>query len=430
MNHKHYKNIGEHLYSETLPNGLTVQVIPKPGYSRRYALFAVNYGGIDRQFSLDGQLRDTPAGVAHFLEHKMFDTPDGGNALTELSARGASPNAFTATDITAYYFSCTENFEDNLRTLLRFVSVPYFTVESVAREQGIIGQEIRMGEDSPNRALYYGMLESVYPNHPIRHRIIGTAESIAQITPETLYDCHRAFYRPSNMVLCCVGDIDPAQVVSIAREILPAEAQAAPELRRPASRPEPPAQSLWQREMAVAAPLFMIGAAIPPAEPGFGQLRQRLIGELALDALAGSSSSFFTKLYADGLLTRNYGCSLDWAAGTATAAFYGESRNPAAVSTALEEHITAVAEKGLDSGLFKRIKKAYYGTGLRSLGSFEGLARSMAEGHFNGWCPLELFTALDTVEAEDCADFIRRHLTSGQLTMAVIRPGTPDKNKE
>jgi len=428
MEHKQYKAIGESLYRERLPNGLTVLVVPKPGYSRRYAFFAVNYGGIDRQFSLDGQLLDTPAGVAHFLEHKMFDTPDGGNALTVLSARGASPNAFTATDTTAYYFSSTENFDDNLRMLLSFVSVPYFTEESVAREQGIIGQEIRMGEDDPNRALYYGMLETVYPSHPIRHRIIGTAESIGQITPETLYDCHRAFYRPANMVLCCVGDLDPAQVVSIAREILPAEAQAAPQLQRPVSLPEQPAQPLLQREMAVAAPLFMIGAAIPPAEPGTELLRQRLIGELALRILAGSSSSFYTTLYAKGLLTRNYGCDLDCAAGTVTAVFYGESRDPEAVRTALEAHIAGICEKGLDPGLFKRIKKAYYGTELRGLGRFDGLARTMAEGHFNGWCPLDVFAQLETLEAADCADFICRHLTSERLAMSVIAP--TDKHKE
>ena len=159
MEHREYRAIGEMLYREVLPNGLTVMTVPKPGYRRRYAFLAVNYGGIDRQFQLDGQLFDTPAGVAHFLEHKMFDTPDGGNALTALSARGASPNAFTAADTTAYYFSCTDHFADNLRTLLEFVSVPWFTEESVRREQGIITQEIRMGEDEPGTRHYYELLK-------------------------------------------------------------------------------------------------------------------------------------------------------------------------------------------------------------------------------------------------------------------------------
>lgn len=423
MERKDYHAIGETLYREVLPNGLTVLTVPKPGYRRRYAFLAVNYGGIDRQFHLDGQFHDTPAGVAHFLEHKMFDTPDGGSALTTLSARGASPNAFTASDTTAYYFSCTDNFEDNLKTLLEFVSVPYFTPESVRREQGIITQEIRMGEDDPNRSLYYGMLETVYPSHPIRQRIIGTAESIAAITPETLYACHRAFYRPSNMVLCCVGDIDPARVTSITREILPEKAESAPQHKRIPGTAEPPARTLLQREMPVAAPLFMMGAAIPPTERGTASLRQQITGELALRALAGSSSSFYTKLYAEGLLARNYGCDLDCGGETVTAVFFGESRDPETVRRRLAEHISAVGEKGFDPGLFKRIKKAYYGTELRGLGRFDGLARSLAYGYFKNWCPLDLFQHLEALESGDCVEFITRHLLSAPLAMSVILPG-------
>lgn len=423
MEHREYRAIGETLYREVLPNGLTVMTVPKPGYRRRYAFLAVNYGGIDRQFQLDGQLFDTPAGVAHFLEHKMFDTPDGGNALTALSARGASPNAFTAADTTAYYFSCTDHFADNLRTLLEFVSVPWFTEASVRREQGIITQEIRMGEDEPNRALYYGMLETAYPHHSIRHRIIGTAESIATITPETLYTCHRAFYRPSNMVLCCVGDVDMGQVTAIAREILPGECTQAPRLMRSPGTAEPAAQTLWQREMPVAAPLFMLGFPVPPAEAGNAALLQQITGELSMGLLAGRSSAFYTSLYTEGLLSRNYGCDFDFTANTATAVVRGESRDPEAVRRRLEEHISRIGEKGLDTGLFKRAKKAYYGTELRGLGRFDGLARSLARGHFQGWCPLDVFDRLETLEAADCADFITRQLAPMQPVLSVIRPG-------
>ena len=393
-------------------------------------MLAVNYGGIDRQFTLDGVHHDTPAGVAHFLEHKMFDTPDGGNALTALSARGASPNAFTATDTTAYYFSCTNHFAENLQTLLEFVSVPYFTEESVDREQGIITQEIRMGEDEPNRALYYGMLEAVYPNHPIRHRIIGTAKSIGEITPDTLYACHRAFYRPSNMVLCCVGDIDPQEVTAIAQQVLPTEYQAPPQLLRTPGTAEAPIQPQIRRQMAVAAPLFMVGIAIPPAKSGEAQLRQRLVGELSLRCLAGSSSSFYTKLYAQGLLTRNYGCDLDYSAGTATAVFFGESKDPEAVKAALVAEISKVCESGLESGLFKRMKKAYYGTELRGLGHFDGMARVLAEGHFNSWCSLDAFAMLESVEAKDCVEFIRQHLLPGHMAMSVVAPGMENQGNE
>lgn len=191
-----YKNIGETVFSATLANGLRVRVVPKPGFNSFYAVLAANYGGAHRRFELDGAHVDTPAGVAHFLEHKMFDMPDGDNALNILTANGADPNAFTSSGMTAYYFQCTENFEENLRMLLRFVSTPYFTEETVSKERGIIAQEILMGEDNPGVALYYNLLRMLYAHHPIRDRVAGTVDSIAEISADTLYACHRAFYAP------------------------------------------------------------------------------------------------------------------------------------------------------------------------------------------------------------------------------------------
>jgi predicted Zn-dependent peptidase len=184
MKSKGYDLIREQVYSEKLENGLSIFVIPKRGYNKRFAFFATNYGGADRRYKLAGQWLDTPMGVAHFLEHKMFDTRDG-NALTDLSANGASPNAFTSSDITAYHFECTEKFEENLEILLSFVSVPYFTPESVQKEQGIIGQEIRMTEDDPDYAVYYGLMKALYKHNPLRDSVAGTVESIAQITTDT-----------------------------------------------------------------------------------------------------------------------------------------------------------------------------------------------------------------------------------------------------
>ena len=202
MESRDYPNIGEKLYSTVLENGLRLNVVPKAGFSTRYAVFADNYGGAHRRFQLEGQTIDTPAGVAHFLEHKMFDLPNGDNALNILSANGADPNAFTSSGVTCYYFQCTEGFEENLRMLLHFVSTPYFTAETVEKEQGIIAQEIMMGEDSPDSAVYYNLMEMLYAHHPVRDKVAGTVESISQITHETLYACHKAFYAPSNMALC------------------------------------------------------------------------------------------------------------------------------------------------------------------------------------------------------------------------------------
>ena len=212
-----YSRIAETMYEDRLENGLGVFVFSKPEFRKSYAFFATRYGGMDTRFQLDGQWLDTPMGIAHYLEHKMFDMPGGGNALQTLSATGASPNAFTSTAITGYHFECTEGFWENLRTLLSFVSVPYFTKESVEKEQGIIGQEIRMIEDRPGWQAYHRLLEALYEHHPVRNSVAGSVESIAQITAETLYHCHEAFYTPSNMVLCVAGNVDPEQVCAMAR---------------------------------------------------------------------------------------------------------------------------------------------------------------------------------------------------------------------
>ena len=200
MKETFYERIGEAVCRERLTNGLEVCVVPKPGYAKKYAFFSTRYGGMDTRFCLDGQWLNTPAGIAHYLEHKMFDTREG-NALQELAKNGAEPNAFTSNAMTAYYFDSTEHFEENLRILLSFVSIPYFTDESVAKEQGIIGQEIRMIEDNPDWQIYTRMLRAMYHRHAARTSIAGTVESIAEITADTLYDCHKAFYTPANMIL-------------------------------------------------------------------------------------------------------------------------------------------------------------------------------------------------------------------------------------
>ena len=222
MKQTFYERLGEAVYQETLPNGLRIYIVPKAGYAKKYAFFATRYGGMDTRFCLDGEWLDTPAGIAHYLEHKMFDTEEG-NALQELAKNGAEPNAFTANAMTGYYFDSTDHFEENLEILLSFVSIPWFTEESVAKEQGIIGQEIRMVEDNPDWQIYMQMLKAMYSASPARTSIAGTVESISHITAETLYDCHKAFYTPSNMVLTVVGDVDPHHVVDLARRILPRE---------------------------------------------------------------------------------------------------------------------------------------------------------------------------------------------------------------
>ena len=266
------------------------------------------------QFIRNGEKCDTPAGIAHYLEHKMFDTKDG-NALQVLSQNGAEPNAFTSNAMTGYYFDCTEHFEENLRILLSFVSVPYFTDESVEKERGIIGQEIRMVEDSPDWQVYERLLACLYRSSPARVPIAGTVESIAGITAETLYDCHHAFYCPSNMALCIVGNVDPHAVIALAEEVLPRE--RGEEIARCYGEEEDgaAAQKETVTQMEVALPQFLVGFKCEADEGDL--LRQSLIGEMASDVLLGDSSPLYQRLYDEGLINGSFGGGFDQLPGVA-----------------------------------------------------------------------------------------------------------------
>ena len=311
---KIYPKLGETVYWETLPNGLTVAVVPRPGFSKKLCYFVTDYGAIHTDFMSDGEEVIAPAGVAHYLEHKMFDMPDG-----EISSRfasiGADVNAFTSYDMTAYYFSCTDRFYDALRLLLSFVSTPYFTEESVKKEQGIIGQEIEMNADTPETVVFERLMALMYKNHPINTPILGTRESIAQITPQILEKCHRAFYTPENMLLCVVGDVDPDKVCAIASEILPGE-----------KKEKTPRAEQWveetkvdthytQTQMEVAMPMFQIGFKCQDPGKGEEAVRKEFVADLASEILFGESSKLYLALYEEGIIDGSFGGGFETVSG-------------------------------------------------------------------------------------------------------------------
>ena len=416
-----YSAIGETLYTAVLPNGLPIYVVPKPDYRKTFAVFAANYGGADRNFSLDGTPIQTPAGVAHYLEHKMFDMPDG-DALTRLNATGANPNAFTSESMTAYHFECTRRFDENLRTLLDFVSTPYFTEASVQKEQGIIGQEIRMYEDNPDYMVYERLMRCLFAHSPLRDSVAGTVDSISRITPQTLYDCHKVFYHPSNMALCVVGSVDPEQVETIARERLTPEKGPIPGRDYGPAESLAPVSRLAEDRMEVAAPIFIAGAKLGPVKTGEAALRDRIAAGLALRCLCGASSPFYLENYSSGLLNATFSCDTDYAAGQAMVAFEGESKDPKAVLEALNRELERAAKNGLDPALFQRQKTASYGGRIRALSNFRGLAVSLAEGHFAGFQPLDAFHVLENISCDDASAWLRDNLDPQRMALSVIYP--------
>lgn len=422
MEQKEYFRVGETLYHEILENGLHIYVTPKAEFGKCFAFFATNYGGMDVRFRLNGEWHDTPEGVAHFLEHKMFDTEDG-NALQDLAANGASPNAFTSNAITGYYFECTEKFEDNLKTLLSFVSVPWFTPESVDKEQGIIGQEIRMAEDDPDWRVYMNLTGCLYKNHSVKISVIGTQESIAEITDQTLYACHKAFYDPSNMVLCVAGNVDPEKIVQIAREILPGSDRPAIERDHGNQEPETVASPGKTLDMAVATPIFLIGfKADPPAQEGEARLRQALAGELVYEALLGTSSALYSELYEKGLINKSFSGGYEDYPGCAFIAAGGESSDPEAVRQAVLDAAADMAENGVGEGFWKRLKKAAYGSRVRSLNSFENICIELAQAHFAGTEYFSFPEVYDQLTKEDIEDCIRRWIVPERTAISIVHP--------
>lgn len=417
-----YPLLDEKLYRKRLENGLQIIVCPKPGFTRKVAYFMTSYGSIHTKFTLEGETCETPEGVAHYLEHKMFDLP-GRDVSEEFAALGANSNAFTSYDSTAYYFSCTENFRECLELLLTFVSTPYFTEESVEKERGIITQEILMYNDAPDSRVFEDMMTLLYAHHPARNSIAGTVESIGKITPEILYLCHKAFYNPANMVLCVAGDVDPEEVAGIARTILPKDYRpaAVPDFG-PAEKPVP-VELFFQRQMDVAMPSFQLGFKCRlPGVPGEGFARWELAGELACEALFGEASELYLRLYEDGLIDSSFGGGLDTIDGLAMVVCGGDSNDPEQTWQRIVDQVRVILEEGIDDAAFARMKKSMMGRRVKDLDSFESTCFRLCAYYFDQYDYLNFPELFAQVSKEEVLDFLRENVRTEYSAMSVVIP--------
>ena len=421
MKEMEYPRLGEKLFRKRLSNGLEVVTVSKPYHAKSYAFFATRYGGMDLRFRLDGRWQDTPAGIAHYLEHKMFDM-ETGSVMQEFARNGASDNAFTSNAMTAYYFTSTVNFYENLRTLLRFVSTPYFTQESVEKERGIIAQEIQETEDEPDWRVYTNLMGCLYKDSPARIPVAGSADSIQLISPQTLYDCHKAFYTPSNMILVCVGNLDPERVAAEAEAILPREGGTA--IERDYGREEclSPAKREASQSMEVSMPMFLAGYKCRPQEGGEAFLRQSIIGDMACDVLFGASSPLFTRLYEEGVINGSLGGSFDMLPG----AFYlyvgGDAEDPRRIFDEITAQAQKLGREGIDEDFYRQIRRAAYGGMIRSLNSFENIAISLSEGYFWNFDYCRFPEVFDEIAKADVEEFLRDNIAPERAALSLIYP--------
>ena len=417
-----YPELDETLYQEVLPNGLTVCVVPRKGFTKRLAYFVTDYGSVHTTYTLDGEKKVSPAGVAHYLEHKMFDLPGDRDVSTEFAAMGAGTNAFTSYDMTAYYFSCTENFESCLRLLLEFVSTPYFTEESVEKERGIIDQEIGMNEDAPDSVVFENLMRAMYGAHPIRVPILGTSDTIREITPQVLYDCHRAFYAPGNMLLCVVGDVEPETVVRIAQEQLGDKKQPVGEKHKDWDEPMACPKAEVTAQMEVAMPMFNLAFKCEPLGTGDEAIREEMVADLAAEALFGESSELYLKLYEEGLIDSSFGGGFETIDGCAMLLCSGDSENAPAVREAILAQAEKLSREGLPESDFLRMKRSALGRRIRGLDSFDATCFRVCAYHFSDFNYFRFPEVYRQITADEIIAFLSRVVKRERCCLSIIEP--------
>ncbi len=407
MNKKHYNQINEVLYKEILPNGLTVYLLPKEGFHKTYGLFSTDYGSIDNHFGYANETMHTvPDGIAHFLEHKLFEKEDG-DVFQKFGQHGASANAFTSFTKTSYLFSATNQIQKNLETLLDFVQMPYFTKETVEKEKGIIGQEIQMYDDDPNWQQFFGVIKNLYPKHPLHIDIAGTVESIAAITAEDLYLCYHTFYHPSNMTLFIVGNIDPEETMNWIRENQAEKTfSAAKEIKR--QFPEETVQEIIPESimrMPVTRPKGVLGIKgnmeKRPTE-GRELLRYKQSLNLLFQLLLGNTSANYLRLYDQGIIDDTFGFEVSLDRSFYFADFSGDAEYPEEMLQAIEEILLNYEnDPEMNEKNLELLKKKMLGKYFQSLNSLEFIANQFTQSLFGETTLFDLPDVIRSITLND-----------------------------
>nr|WP_285857492.1 pitrilysin family protein [Paenibacillus lautus] len=406
-----------------MDNGLHVYVLPKPGFQKTYATFATKYGSVDNHFKVQGESETrVPDGIAHFLEHKMFEEPEG-DIFAKFASNGASANAFTSFDQTVYLFSATENIHENLETLIDFVQNPYFTDQNVEKEKGIIGQEINMYQDNPDWRVYFGLIEAMYKVHPVHIDIAGTVESIGTITKEDLYTCYNAFYHPSNMLLFVVGGVDPEETMNLIRSN---QARKSYDKQGSIERlfdPEPQGVEEKRREsrLAVSLPKCLFG--FKEKQVGLSadeQLRRDLTTKLMMDLLFGSSTELYQKLYDEDLISDSFGHEYNSSPQYAFSAVGGDTKDPDQLLERIRTEVDKLKAAGFQASDFERARKKKMGGYLRMLNSPENIAHEFTRYQFRGADFFNVLPVYESITLEDVNRRLQEHVDWNQLAVSIV----------
>ena len=414
--------IKEKAYVEKLENGMQVIIIPKQHTKKKYVIWGTHFGSIDNHFIMPktGEEVYIPDGVAHFLEHKMFEQPDGTNSLDTLMALGIDANAYTTNDHTAYLFECTDHFEEGLDELMDYVQHPYFTDENVEKEKGIIGQEIKMYDDDPGWQLYMNALDCMYKENPIKIDIAGTVESISKIYPDVLYKCYNTFYHPSNMTMVVCGDFEPEKLLEeIKKRLLPKENQT--DIKRIYTAKEDKINVPEKiAQMEVSTPIFMM--AYKDIENNQeAAIKKHIAIEILLNIIIGKSSKLYKELYEEGLLLAQPDFDYEFSAQYAHTLISGASKESKKVAQKITDRIEQLKQQGLDDEEFERARRKLYGDYVIEYNSVANIARMFLADYFKEINSFDYLEEITTINEQYAEQILKEVFDDKKMIISVIK---------
>ncbi|PBB05921.1 EF-P 5-aminopentanol modification-associated protein YfmH [Salimicrobium humidisoli] len=426
MKTQEFHQINETIHEEKMDNGLQVFLLSKPEMVKTYGIFTTDYGSIDQTFTPLGEDKEitVPEGIAHFLEHKLFEKEDR-DVFQDFTKLGASANAFTSFTKTAYLFSATSHVYENVRTLVDFVQDPYFSEQSVEKEKGIISQEIRMYDDQPDWRGFFGTIGSLYHKHPVKIDIAGTVDSIQHITKDDLYTCYETFYHPSNMVLFIAGNFEPEQMMDFIRENQQRkDFPEAPEINR--RFPREPASAFKSEEaieMAVSTPKAYVGLKEQvDGLSGEEILHNELLSDMLLDHYFSTSGKFYDELYQSGLVDDSFHFETEWEREFGFTILGGDSRKPDAFLRRLKKMLLSVKEEKISTEDFEKMKRKKIGEFMRALNSLEFIANQYTHYHMLGVNLFNVLPEIESLKKEDMEEFIENWIQESQMTTFQVKP--------
>ena len=411
--------VKEKLYIEKLQNGLTVMIIPKKDIQKKYMIWGTNYGSNDNKFIVPGEqnVTEVPNGVAHFLEHKMFEQENGTNSLDVLTALGVNANAYTTNDHTAYLFECTDNFYEAMDELMDYVQHPYFTDENVEKEKGIIGQEIMMYDDSPDWKVYLNAMQILYHNHPVKIDVVGTIDSISKIDKEVLYKCYNTFYNPSNMAMVVCGDIEPEELLEQIKKRL-IDKKGNGEIKRIyPDEPDNVVKNKIEQKMDVSQPLFTIGIKDKNVEET-ERVKKHIAIEILLNMIIGKSSKLYKELYNNEMLFGVPSLDYEFSRGYAHILITGQSPDPEKV---YERFKQTVANMKIDSKEFNRIRKRIYGEYIKEYNDVEDIARMFLSDFFKEMNSFDFLEEITVINEEYVEQVLKDVFNDKKMVISVIK---------